>query len=77
MYGFQSYISVPIFMRDGRFYGTLCAIDPEPAKLGDPVVIGMFRTFADLIAFQLEAPTRLATAEANLAEAIARKKSQE
>ena len=77
MYGFQSYISVPIFMRDGRFYGTLCAIDPEPAKLGDPVVIGMFRTFADLIAFQLEAATRLATAEANLAEAIASKKSQE
>jgi GAF domain-containing protein len=77
MFGFQSYISMPIFMRDGRFYGTLCAIDPEPAKLGDPVVIGMFRRFADLIAFQLEAATRLATAEANLAEAIARKKLQE
>ena len=27
-YGFQSYISVPIIMADGSFFGTLCAIDP-------------------------------------------------
>jgi GAF domain-containing protein len=27
MYGFQSYISVPIYRSDGRFFGTLCAID--------------------------------------------------
>ena len=33
MYGFQSYISTPIFLKDGSFYGTLCAIDPRPAKL--------------------------------------------
>src|SRR5215203_467949 len=33
MYGFQSYISVPIIFRDGRFFGTLCAIDPAPAEL--------------------------------------------
>jgi GAF domain-containing protein len=77
MYGFQSYISMPIFLRDGTFYGTLCAFDPEPAKLDDPVVIGMFRTFADLIGFQLEAATRVATAEANLAEAIALNKLQD
>jgi len=76
MYGFQSYISVPICMRDGSFYGTLCALDPEPAKLLEPAVIGMFRTFADLIGFQLEAATRLATAEANLAEAIELNKLQ-
>ena len=31
MYGFQSYISVPIFLKDGNFFGTLCAIDPDPA----------------------------------------------
>src|SRR4029078_10327901 len=28
MYGFQSYISVPIILADGTFFGTLCAIDP-------------------------------------------------
>jgi GAF domain-containing protein len=42
MYGFESYISVPIVLRDGSFYGTLCAIDPKPAKLNDPGIIGMF-----------------------------------
>src|SRR5262245_24227787 len=26
MYGFQSYISMPIFLKDGSFFGTLCAI---------------------------------------------------
>jgi GAF domain len=33
MYGFQSYISVPIVRADGTFFGTLCAIDPRPAVL--------------------------------------------
>src|ERR1700674_1587354 len=32
-YGFQSYISVPIILADGSFFGTLCAIDPRPARL--------------------------------------------
>ena len=32
-YDFQSYISYPIFRKDGRFFGTLYAIDPESAKL--------------------------------------------
>ena len=33
LYGFQSYISVPILLGDGRFFGTLCAIDPKPPRL--------------------------------------------
>src|SRR5215213_2888189 len=32
MYGFQSYISMPILRPGGEFFGTLCAIDPRPAK---------------------------------------------
>src|SRR4051794_26075229 len=48
-YGFRSYISMPIRLRDGSFFGTLCAIDPRPAKLDNPTTIGMFRLFADLI----------------------------
>ena len=28
-YGFQSYISMPIVLADGTFFGTLCAIDPQ------------------------------------------------
>ncbi len=66
MYGFQSYISMPIFRRNGAFFGTLCAIDPKPAKLKTPHVMGMFRLFADLIGFHLEAQERLASSEAAL-----------
>ena len=36
MYGFQSYISLPIVLSDGSFFGTLCAIDPRPARLNRP-----------------------------------------
>ena len=28
-----SYLGVPIFLSDGTFFGTLCAVDPEPRKL--------------------------------------------
>jgi K+-sensing histidine kinase KdpD len=69
MYGFQSYVSMPIFLKDGSFFGTLCAIDPKPAKLKYPGVIGMFKIFAELIAFHLDAGQRLATARANLLDA--------
>lgn len=63
MYGFQSYISMPIVRKNGSFFGTLCAIDPKPAILRTPQTIGMFRLFADLIAFHLEAQDRLARSE--------------
>jgi signal transduction histidine kinase len=65
MYGFQSYISVPIY-RDGQFFGTLCAIDPRPARLNTPETVGMFKLFADLISFHLDAQTRLQISEAAL-----------
>ena len=58
-YGLQSYISVPIVRPNGEFFGTLCAIDPKPARLNTPEVIGMFKLFADLIAFHLDAQDRL------------------
>jgi signal transduction histidine kinase len=69
LYGFQSYISVPIFRRgDGSFFGTLCAIDPKPAKLKTLEVVGMFKLFADLIGFHLEAQERLKASAAALEE---------
>jgi PAS domain S-box-containing protein len=55
MYGFQSYISMPIFYPDGRFFGTLCSIDPRPARLDRPEITKMFRLFADLLMFHLNA----------------------
>jgi GAF domain-containing protein len=54
-YGFQSYISVPIICKDGSFFGTLCAIDPRPAKLNNIETIGMFQLFTELISFHLNA----------------------
>jgi signal transduction histidine kinase len=66
LYGFQSYISMPIVLADGRFFGTLCAIDPRPARLQTPEVIGMFKLFAELIAFHLDAIAQVAASEARL-----------
>jgi signal transduction histidine kinase len=68
MYPFQSYISVPIVLPDGAFFGTLCAIDLNPATLKTPQVIGMFKLFAELIAFHIDASQRLAASEARLAD---------
>lgn len=65
-YGFQSYISVPIRLADGTFWGTLCAIDPNPAKLDRPEVRGMFTLSADLLGFHLDAAERLEASEAAL-----------
>ncbi len=65
-YGFQSYISTPIILSDGTFFGTLCAIDPRPARLNTPQTVGMFKLFAELIATQVEAVDRLAASEATL-----------
>jgi signal transduction histidine kinase len=67
LYGFQSYISMPIVMPDGTFFGTLCAIDPLPRKLATPEIIGSLKLFAQLIAFHLDANYRVAETEATLA----------
>jgi GAF domain-containing protein len=32
-YGFKSYASLPVYLPDGSFFGTLCAIDPEPRRV--------------------------------------------
>ncbi len=54
-YGFQSYISFPIFRKNGDFFGTLCAIDPEPAKLENKEVRDLFELYTQLISFHLDA----------------------
>jgi signal transduction histidine kinase len=68
MYGFQSYISMPIVRKDGSFFGTLCAIDPKPARLKDPEIVGMFRLFAELIAAHLDSIDQIAISEQLLAK---------
>ena len=68
LYGLQSYISVPIVLTDGSFFGTLCAIDSAPAKLNNPATVGMFRLFAELIAHHLDSDRALTQSRAELAE---------
>src|SRR4029079_13987561 len=63
---FQSDLSLPIFRRDGTFFGTLCAIDPKPAKLKNAQIVSMFQLFAELISFNVDAHERLASSEAAL-----------
>ncbi|MBC6112862.1 GAF domain-containing sensor histidine kinase [Pedobacter sp. CCM 8938] len=70
MYGFQSYISVPITLKSGEFFGTLCAIDPSPHKVDTPQTIGMFTMFADLIAFHLDALDQVNKSEKRLQEEL-------
>ncbi|HEX9963908.1 MAG TPA: GAF domain-containing protein [Allosphingosinicella sp.] len=50
LYGFESYASLPITLADGRFYGTLCAIDPEPRALTAPATIAALRDHAERVA---------------------------
>ena len=65
-YGFQSFISMPIDLPGGELFGALCAIDPRPARVNTPEIVGTFRLFAELIAFHLDANRRLAISEAAL-----------
>ena len=77
MYGFQSYISVPIQHAGGRFFGTLCALDPKPARLNTPETIGMFTLFANLIGQHLDTQDRLGRTELALDDERARAELRE
>ncbi|WAC27634.1 GAF domain-containing sensor histidine kinase [Ancylobacter sp. SL191] len=67
MYGIASYISVPIVLADGRFFGTLCALDSRPAPLTTGPTVPMFRLFAQLIARHVEDQMLLVASRAELA----------
>lgn len=66
IFGLQSYISMPIRLADGSFFGTLCAIDPEPRRLNTPETIDMFEMFADIIGSHLSAIDRIKATESHL-----------
>src|SRR5580700_6814564 len=53
LYQVESYVSVPIFLPSGGYFGTLCALDPKPAKVGQVFILSTFKRFAALIASQL------------------------
>lgn len=46
LYGFESYVSVPLTLDDGQFFGTMCAIDPKPRSISAPDLVAQFETLA-------------------------------
>jgi signal transduction histidine kinase len=66
IYGLESYISVPIVLPNGEYFGNLCAIDARPAKVSEPRIVRMFEVFSNLIAMQLDNEKRQWSTEAQL-----------
>ena len=71
-YGLESYISVPIFRGKGEFFGTLCAIDSEPAEVEGPAVLRSLQLYSELIGLQLEFAEQLICAQDDLRAAESR-----
>jgi signal transduction histidine kinase len=62
-YGFESYVAVPILRASGEFFGTLCAIDPEPSTVENPQTVRTLELYAQLISAQLDLQERLQSSE--------------
>ena len=63
LYQIESYVTVPIVRQDGRYFGNLCAVDPQARQISSPQTRAMFTIFADLIAMQLDSEDRLQAAQ--------------
>lgn len=55
LYGFKSYASLPLYLADGSFFGTLCAIDPERRAVSGPATIAALERYAGEVAAILSA----------------------
>jgi sigma-B regulation protein RsbU (phosphoserine phosphatase) len=66
MSGFESYVSVPLFRTDGRYFGTVCGLDPRPLPVTQRKVMDMMQHFSELISLQLAADAREQAAQAEL-----------
>ena len=63
IYGFKSYASFPVYLDDGSFFGTLCAIDPERRRVDDDATIAMFTGLAKKVGAVLSERQRALTRE--------------
>ena len=63
LFGFQSYFSLPIIFPNGEFFGTLCGLDPVPAKLDNLETIDTLKVFCTLLASTLYAHSQLVAAQ--------------
>lgn len=66
IYGLRSYISVPIILPNGKFWGTLCTIDSSSVKINKLQVVGSFKLFAELIAQHLGVGDKLQVSPGSL-----------
>ena len=46
IYGIKSYCSFPVYLDDGSFFGTLCALDPAARSVSDDSIVAMFSNYA-------------------------------
>lgn len=53
-YRLESYVSVPIVLSNGFYFGNLCGIDRRAVRVSDAWTLDMFKVFASLIALQIE-----------------------
>ncbi|NHO32610.1 ATP-binding protein [Acetobacter fallax] len=65
-YGIRSYISVPILLPGGDFFGTLCGFSRDHCNVGSEKTRDLFRLFAELVGFNLQSLGRLRKSEAAL-----------
>lgn len=65
-FGLRSYVSYPIVRSGGEVFGTLCALDTRPNFVSSIETREMFRRFAELIAYHVDAVDRAEYSEASL-----------
>lgn len=53
IYGFRSYCSFRVYLDDGRFFGNLCAIDPEPRRIDDVEIVSVLSDYAKRVGYIL------------------------
>ena len=56
LYGFRSYCSFPVYLDDGSFFGTLCAIDPARRSVSDNRIVALLNDYATRVGHLLSRP---------------------
>lgn len=68
LYGFESYVAVPLYRKNGEYFGTLCGLDPLPQPVNNEKTLATMALFAELISTQLEAEEQHALDRVDLAK---------
>jgi signal transduction histidine kinase len=77
MYAFESYVAVPIFRRNGDYFGNICGLDPMPRHLKGGKTLAVLELFSELISVQLEAEERHQGSRAELSAQLEAAKLRE